>query len=69
MIRSLRSSYNAAFTDEKYQDYRRKLEGRGRMAIPFRLAKSPVFLPPELRDELAAASLEIFRQLSTPEAL
>ena len=69
MIPSLRRSYNAAYTDAKYQDYRRRLEARGRMAIPFRLAESPVFLPPELRDEMVTASLEIFRQLSTPEAL
>jgi hypothetical protein len=69
MIRSLRSAYNAAYTDDKYQEYRRRLEARGRAPIPFRLAESPVFLPPELRDEMVAASLEIFRQLSTPEAL
>jgi hypothetical protein len=69
MIQSLRSAYNAAFTDDKYQEYRRRLETRGRMPIEFRLAESPVFLPPELRDEMVSASLEIFRQLSTPEAL
>jgi hypothetical protein len=69
MIRSLRSAYNAAFTDEKYQEYRQRLETRGRTAIPFRLAETPVFLPPELRDEMVSASLEIFRQLTTPAAL
>jgi hypothetical protein len=69
MIPALRRAYNAAYTDAKYQDYRRRLETRGRMTIPFRLAESPVFLPPELRDEMVAASLEIFRQLSAPEAL
>ncbi|MGH9366488.1 MAG: hypothetical protein ACRD3M_02290 [Thermoanaerobaculia bacterium] len=69
MIPSLRRAYNAAFTDEKCRAYQRRLEERGRMAIPFRLAESPVFLPPELRDEMVEASLEIFRQLSRPEAL
>jgi hypothetical protein len=69
MIASLRHSYNAAYTDDKYQGYRRRLEERGRISIPFRLAESPVFLPPELRDEMVEASFEIFRQLSTPEAL
>ena len=39
------------------------------MEIPFRLAETPVFLPPALRDEMVEASLEIFRQLSTPAAL
>ncbi|HEY6930245.1 MAG TPA: hypothetical protein VJA66_11265 [Thermoanaerobaculia bacterium] len=69
MIQSLRQSYNAAFTEEKFTGYRRRLEKRGGMEIPFRLAESPVFLPPELRDSMVEASLEIFRQLSTPEAL
>ena len=69
MIQSLRQAYNAAYTDEKFTSYRRRLEERGGMEIPFRLAESPVFLPPELRDSMVDASLEIFRQLSTPEAL
>jgi hypothetical protein len=69
MIPSLRGAYNAAFTDERYREYQRRLEERGGMEIPFRLAESPVFLPPELRDEMVEASLEIFRQLSTREAL
>ena len=69
MIPSLRRAYTAAFTDEKYREYQRRLEQRGGMEIPFRLAESPVFLPPVLRDEMVEASFEIFRQLSTPAAL
>ena len=69
MIPSLRRAYNASFTDERYAEYRRRLEERGGMEIPFRLAESPVFLPPSLRDEMVEASLEIFRQLSRTEAL
>jgi hypothetical protein len=69
MIPSLRQAYNASFTGERYGDYRRRLEKRGGMEIPFRLAESPVFLPTALRDEMVDASLEIFRQLSTAEAL
>jgi hypothetical protein len=69
MISALRRAYNSAFTDDRYRQYQRRLEARGRMAIPFRLAESPVFLPPELRDEMVQASLDIFRQLSTPDAL
>jgi len=69
MIPDLRRSYNAAYTDEKYREYQRRLESRGRQGIPFRLAETPVFLPPDLRDGMVEASLEIFRQLSTPEAL
>jgi hypothetical protein len=69
MIPFLRRSYNAAFTDEKYQRYHRRLEEEARWPIPFRLAESPVFLPTELVDEMVSASLEIWRQLSRPEAL
>ena len=69
MIPSLRRAYNAAYTDEKYRTYKRRLSERGGMEIPFHLAETPFFLPPELRDEMVSASLDIFRQLSTPEAL
>ena len=69
MIPELRRAYNAAYGDAKYREYQSRLEARGRMSIPFRLAETPVFLPPELRDEMVAASLDIFRQLSTPDAL
>jgi hypothetical protein len=69
MIPSLRHAYNASYTNDRYRDYCRRLEERGRMEIPFRLAESPVFLPAVLRDEMVDASLEIFRQLSTAQAL
>lgn len=69
MIPSLRRAYNAAYTEEKYAGYRRRLEERGGIEIPFRLAESPVFLPRELRDAMVDAALEIFGQLSTPQAL
>ena len=46
MIPSLRRAYNAAFTDEKYRAYHRRLEEEAGWPIPFRLTESPVFLPP-----------------------
>src|SRR2546430_14198974 len=69
MIRSLRQAYNAAFTDEKYQKYKQRLEREAGCEIPFRLAESPVFLPPALRDRMVEATLEIWAQLSTPSEL
>ena len=69
MIPSLRRAYNAGYSEQQYRAYARRLEERGGMPIPFRLAETPVFLPPELRDEMVEASLEIFRQLTTPAAL
>ncbi|HEX4439924.1 MAG TPA: hypothetical protein VH854_07615 [Thermoanaerobaculia bacterium] len=69
MIPTLRKAYNDGYTAERYGEYARRLSERGGQPIPFRLAETPVFLPPELRDEMVEASLEIFRQLSTPQAL
>src|SRR5512143_3926504 len=69
MIPELRRGYNAAFTPEKYRAYHARLEKEADCQIPFRLAETPVFLPPELRDEMVAASLEIWRQLTQPAAL
>ncbi len=69
MIPELRAAYNAAYSDEKYREYERRLSERGGMEIPFRLAETPVFVPRELREEMLAACREIFRQLSTPGAL
>jgi len=69
MIPALRRAYNAAFTDEKYQKYKQRLEREAGCEIPFRLAESPVFLPPALRDRMVEATLEIWTQLSTPGQL
>jgi len=69
MIPSLRRSYNADYTHEKYLRYQRRLADEAGGVIPFRLAESPIFLPPELRDQMVRAALEIFAQLSTPESL
>src|SRR5215471_8245566 len=69
MIPELRRAYNQAFSPEKYDLYKRRLEERAGGEIPFRLAESPVFLPPELRDAMVSASLEIFEQLTTSAAL
>ena len=46
MIPSLRRTYNAAYTDEEYRAYHRRLEEEANWPIPFRLTESPVFLPP-----------------------
>ena len=69
MIPELRRAYNSSYTAERYSEYSRRLAERAGVEIPFRLAETPVFLPPALRDEMVDASLEIFRQLSTPDAL
>jgi len=67
MIPKLRRAYNAAYTDEKYQAYRRSLEVGAGCPVDFRVAESPVFLPPSLRDAMVRVAGEIIGQLLTPE--
>lgn len=67
MIPELRRAYNAAFTDARYRAYQAELEREARCPIGFRLAETPLFLPPTLRDEIVRNALEIVRSLATPE--
>jgi hypothetical protein len=69
VIPSLRRAYNAAFTQQKYDDYGRHLEAEAGCPIEFRLCETPIFLPPELRDEMVRSATEIWEELSTPENL
>jgi hypothetical protein len=69
MIPDLRRRYNAAFTEERYRSYQQRLEDEAGYSIPFRLAESPIFLPPTLRDQMVEGAQEIWAQLSTAENL
>ncbi len=69
MIPELRRAYNAAFTQQKYAEYRRRLEAEAGCPIEFRLCETPIFLPPELRDDMVRSATEIWEELSTPENL
>jgi len=61
VIPELRGAYNSGYTAERYREYSLRLAERAGVPIPFRLAETPVFLPPELRDEMVEASRAIFR--------
>jgi len=69
VIPALRHRYNEAFTRDLYHSYQERLAAECGFPIAFRLAESPVFLPPGLRDEMVHASQEIWAELSTPESL
>lgn len=66
MIPELRRAYNAAYTDAKYEAYRRRLAAGAGCPIDFRVAETPVFLPPDLRDAMVRATEEIMGQLRSP---
>lgn len=67
MIPELRRAYNAAFSDARYRAYQAELEREARCPIGFRLAETPFFLPPTLRDEIVRNAQEIVQALATPE--
>src|SRR5579871_3887750 len=63
---SLRSAFNAAYTEGFYPAYLARLEARLGCKIPFRIAETPLFVPPALRDGLARSANEIVAQISNP---
>ena len=69
MIPALRRAYNAAYTESGTAITSAGSKSAAGWRSRFVSPRRPVFLPPELRDEMVDASLEIFRQLSTREAL
>jgi hypothetical protein len=69
VIEPLRRAFNAAWTGPAYEEYKERLAEVVGAAIGFRVCESPVFLPPELRDEMVRGALEIWDELLRPEAL
>ncbi|WP_050436014.1 hypothetical protein [Chondromyces crocatus] len=61
-----RRAFNQVFRPELYQEYMRRLEQRLQTSIAFRVAETPLFIPPSLRDRLARHATEIVRQISEP---
>ena len=65
---ALRRAFNAGFSDAFYTAYQDRLLREVGLP-PFRLAETPLFLTPELRDLLARSAREILALLSRPEAI
>jgi hypothetical protein len=63
---SFRSAFNAAYDASYYPRYLGRLEAAVGCKIPFRVAETPLFIPPRLRDRLARAANEIVEQISSP---
>ena len=58
MIQKYRTSFNANFSEQKYQDFLTRIT-EGYAEITFRLAESPVFLHEKLKQQLITAGNEI----------
>lgn len=69
MIKSLRQSFNASWSERAYRDLMARLETRAGTAIGFPISETPCFFPRALMDELSATGLELVEQiLSNPRA-
>ena len=63
MIPELRSAFNAAFTDDRYQKFLERLHRRCQTPVQFRVCETPCFFEPSLMEALAKAGGEMIRQL------
>ena len=63
MVPSLRRSFNAGFTAERYRAYADGLERRSGVPISFHLSETPCFLPLDLAASLVEASQQLLHQL------
>jgi hypothetical protein len=68
MHADFRRVYNQRFSPEFYEQYRSRLQAAVG-PIPYRLAESPLFIPPATRDRIFRYTREIIAQLAEPERL
>lgn len=64
-----RKAFNAAFCPQLYERFQAELSRRLNCSFEFRLAETPVFLPPDLRSRLVRAAEQVIDQLSEPDRL
>lgn len=70
MISQFRTAFNADFLPEQYRMLLADLDARAETKIEFRVAETPVFLPLNMLQEMAAAGIELTqRLLEWPEYL
>ncbi len=67
MIPSLRSAYNASFTEEKYRRFLEDMTNEFNYEIEFRVSETPVFVDKQLKDRLINAGEEIIDVLTRPD--
>src|SRR5882757_6573959 len=70
MIPSYRQAFNAGFSPDKYQTFRRELASRCGIEVPFQVSETPCFFPAALVSQLAEDGKALIRQLvDNPEYL
>jgi len=66
MDSKLRELFNRSYTERFYKDYVDALSARLGCSIPFRIAETPFFIPPDLATDLATSAREIVAQITEP---
>ncbi len=64
MISSYRQTFNAGFTAEKYERFRRELTSRCGMDVPFALCETPCFFPTSLVERMSEDGKALIHQLA-----
>jgi len=64
MVPSLRQSFNANYTPEKFQAFQRRMAEACGMPVPFRLCETPCFIPQALLDRMSQYGKELIQQLN-----
>jgi hypothetical protein len=67
MIPSIRSAYNASFTEEKYRRFLEDMTNEFNYEIEFRVSETPVFIDKQLKERLINAGEEIIDVLTRPD--
>ncbi len=67
MIAQYRSTYNASFTEEKYQAFFEEICNATNHRPPFHVAETPAFIPKELSRQLFEACEELINTLCRPD--
>ncbi len=67
MISTIRRSYNAAFSEEKYQEFLDSIHQDWPNQLEFRLAETPVFVPASLREKLVTACESFIDTITAPD--
>ncbi len=66
MIPSIRTAFNAQFTEASYQQYLSILNAEFKESIPFRIAETPVFIDKSFKEALLAAGDAICQFITQP---
>ena len=67
MISHLRKQYNTQFTEKKYQSFLSELFREAGHEASFKIAETPIFIPPTLKKQLLQASEELVEVICQPD--